>query len=181
MILFVVVWYNQAVTCSTGPGAKISSYSTSCRMSSTSLGSATRLRMKLRSFACSRSTVCSMLNAASIHCSRRIGGENILGSLICPGDQDQRQHIRNEHPDQIQIRDDVRPAELAPDEYAPERGDHRRRLSDRIRDRHSNQTRGDEVEDSSDAPHRASEKAESVIRGRGARVAGKADRRADQR
>src|SRR2546423_2991843 len=76
-------------------------------MSSASLGSGTRLRMKLRSRPLSRARVSTMLNAASIDYSRRSCSGNILGR----GDQ-RFDRVRDE-PSEVLIAAEVGPPLLA--------------------------------------------------------------------
>src|SRR5580658_532699 len=73
----------------------------------------------------------------------RIGVElSVIGSggSIGKSNQDQGQQVGCEHGEQVHLRPGTRASELVPDEDAPERSDHGRRLSDGVGNGNANQT-----------------------------------------
>src|SRR5216683_3548296 len=78
------------------------------------------------------------------------------------GDEENRQEVKKEHKGEIGFGLAVGAAKFLPDQHAPEGSDHRRRLSDRVGNGDAGKSRGDEIEDSAQAPNAAAQKSEQV-------------------
>ena len=75
----------------------------------------------------------------------------------------------------------VRAGEFFPHKNAPERGDHRRGLADRIGNRDAGKIRRDKIENRAGGPDRAADQTQHVAAGRPAKKSAEFDRLADQR
>src|SRR5947209_7206174 len=103
------------------------------------------------------------------------------GGVVSARDDEERQQIADEHRREVAFRGGVRAAEFLPDENAPQRRDHRRRLPDRVRDRDADEAGGHEIENSSRSPDDSAEQTEQMIGGTLPEVAAEIDGRADER
>src|SRR5260370_30125698 len=101
--------------------------------------------------------------------------------VVSQRDGDDGRAIEGKHERQIRPGRAVGAGEFLPHQNAPERGNHRRRLADGVRDRHADKAGRDEVEVSAQAPDDAAENAEHVVASAGASKSGERNRLADER
>src|SRR5579864_2007784 len=93
----------------------------------------------------------------------------------------QRRPITTEHQHDVHPRPRRRTPELAPYRHAPQRRHHRRRLPNRIGNRHADKARRDEIEDRARSPDESPQDAEQVIPGARRPESTEINRLADER
>src|SRR5258707_2924138 len=97
------------------------------------------------------------------------------------GDEENREEVKKEHEAEIRFGLAVGAAKSLPHQHAPEGGDHRRRLSDRVGNGDTGESCSDEIEDSAQAPNAAAQKSEQVACCRPAKKIAEMNRLTDER
>ena len=78
------------------------------------------------------------------------------------GDEKNREEVEDEHQAEKSLRAFIGTGKFLPDENAPERGDHRCGLADRIRNRDAGEIGSDQVEHRAGGPDRAAEQTQHM-------------------
>src|SRR5713226_3511865 len=102
-------------------------------------------------------------------------------SSIGARNEQNRKQVKKEHESEIRFGLAIGAAKFLPHQHAPESSDHRCRLSDRVGNGDAGKSRGDEIEDSAQAPNAAAQKSEQVACCRPAKEISEMNRLTDKR